>query len=57
MNDELGDTPEPTVEEPERFPGGVDAIDDEEKYGDVPDVPIARDLKVPDPQVPDPDGD
>ncbi len=41
---ELSDQPEPTTEPPERFPGGVDAIADEEKYGDIPDTPLIRDL-------------
>jgi hypothetical protein len=41
---ELSDRPEPTTEPPERFPGGVDAIADEEKYGDIPDTPLIRDL-------------
>lgn len=41
---ELSDQPEPTTEPPERFPGGVDAIDNEEKYGDIPDTPLIRDL-------------
>ena len=43
---ELSDQPEPTAEPPERFPGGVDAIADEEKYGDIPDGPLIRDLAV-----------
>ena len=40
----LGDQPEPTTEPPEKFPGGVDSIGDEEKYGDVPDEPAIPDL-------------
>jgi hypothetical protein len=41
---ELGDLPEPTVEPPERFPGGADSIADEDKYGDIPDEPLTPDL-------------
>jgi hypothetical protein len=41
---DLGDLPEPTVEPPERFPGGADSIADEEKYGDIPDEPLTPDL-------------
>ena len=44
MPEDLGDLPEPTVEPPERFPGGVDALDDEDKYGDIPDEPLTPDL-------------
>ena len=33
-DDELGPQPPPTAEEPEKFPGGADALEDEEKYGD-----------------------
>ena len=44
MHDDLGALPEPTVEPPERFPGGADALDDEEKYGDIPDEPLIPDL-------------
>jgi len=43
MND-LSDQPEPTTEPPERLPGGADAIADEEKYGNIPDEPLIRDL-------------
>lgn len=32
------------LSEPERFPGGADSVADEEKYGDLPDDPLARDL-------------
>ncbi|QIX27982.1 hypothetical protein ncot_16320 [Nocardioides sp. JQ2195] len=35
--------PEPTSEEPQLFPGGVDSIDDP-KYGDTPGDPVSRDL-------------
>ncbi|GAA2130154.1 hypothetical protein [Nocardioides bigeumensis] len=41
---DLGDLPEPTVEPPERFPGGADSIADEEKYGSIPDQPLIPDL-------------
>jgi len=41
---DLGDLPEPTVEPPERFPGGADSIADEDKYGDIPDEPLTPDL-------------
>jgi hypothetical protein len=44
MPEVLGDQPEPTVEPPERFPGGADALADEEKYGDIPDSPVIPDL-------------
>jgi hypothetical protein len=44
MPDDLGALPDPTVEPPERFPGGVDALQDEEKYGDIPDEPLTPDL-------------
>jgi hypothetical protein len=44
MPEVLGDQPEPTVERPERFPGGADALKDEEKYGDIPDEPVIPDL-------------
>ena len=55
---DLGDLPEPTVEPPERFPGGADSIADDEKYGDIPDEPLIRDLPtksnpVTDDEVPD----
>lgn len=36
--------PEPTTEEPEKYPGGADAIDDSGKYGDTPGGPTTRDL-------------
>jgi len=41
---ELSDQPKPTTEPPEKFPGGVDSIQNEEKYGDIPDTPATRDL-------------
>lgn len=43
---ELSDQPEPTTEPPERFPGGVDSLEDEEKYGGIPDTPATRDLET-----------
>ena len=42
----LGDRPEPTTEPPERFPGGVDSIEDEDKYGGIPDEPAIPDLET-----------
>lgn len=44
MNIELGDKPEPTAEEPQLHPGGVDSLADEEKYGQWLDEPTAPDL-------------
>jgi hypothetical protein len=41
---EVGDMPAPRVEEPERFPGGADALDDQSKYGEIPDGPMGVDL-------------
>ncbi len=40
----LDEMPEPTAEEPEKFPGGVDSIADQEKYGAFPDTPLTPDL-------------
>ncbi len=37
--------PDPVTEEPEKYPGGADAIDDSGKYGDTPGGPTARDLR------------
>lgn len=42
-DNELGEQPTPTTEEPEQFPGGADSIEDEEKYGERLDG-AARDL-------------
>ena len=42
----LGDQPEPTTEPPEKFPGGVDSIEDAEKYGDIPGEPAIPDLET-----------
>lgn len=36
--------PDPVTEEPEKYPGGADAIDDSGKYGDTPGDPTPRDL-------------
>ena len=41
---DVGDMPTPQVEEPERFPGGADALVDESKYGEIPDRPMGVDL-------------
>jgi hypothetical protein len=42
--DVVGDMPAPHVEEPERFPGGPDALDDQSRYGEIPDGPMGVDL-------------
>ncbi|MGD9958018.1 hypothetical protein [Nocardioides sp.] len=42
MSDDLGKMPEPTTEEPQLHPGGVDSIDDP-KYGTTPETPIPAD--------------
>jgi hypothetical protein len=39
MTDELGTMPEPTSEEPELHPGGVDSADNP-AYGETPEEPI-----------------
>jgi len=41
---EVGDMPTPRTEEPERFPGGPDALDDQSKYGEIPAGPMGVDL-------------
>jgi hypothetical protein len=41
---EVGDMPTPHVEEPERFPGGPDALADQSRYGEIPDGPVGVDL-------------
>jgi hypothetical protein len=41
---EVGDMPAPRTEEPERFPGGADALGDQSKYGEIPDGPMGVDL-------------
>lgn len=40
----LGPLPGGDVEEPDRFPGGPDSLADEEKYGDIPAGPLAREV-------------
>jgi len=40
----MDEIPEPTVERPEKFPGGADSIEDEDKYGTIPDDPVTPDL-------------
>jgi hypothetical protein len=42
--DEVGDKPNPHVEEPERFPGGADALADQSRYGEIPQGPMGVDL-------------
>lgn len=39
-----GPMPESEAVEPQKFPGGADAIGDPEKYGDTPGAPTTRDL-------------
>ena len=42
---EVGSMPVPQVEEPERFPGGVDALcDDRLGYGEITTLPLGVDL-------------
>ena len=41
---EVGPMPTPRTEEPERFPGGADALDDQSRYGDIPAGPMGVDL-------------
>ena len=41
---EVGDKPAPHVEEPERYPGGADALDDRARYGETPGGPMGVDL-------------
>ena len=43
MNDIPGPMPTPTSEEPELFPGGADAIEDQ-RHGAVPEPPIGADV-------------
>ncbi len=42
-NDEVPNEVE-GVQPPERYPGGVDSIADEDKYGAIPDAPVIPDL-------------
>ena len=57
--DDLGDLPEPKAEEPELYPGGVDSLKDEEKYGErldepaTPDLPLESNPAVEEDEVPD----
>lgn len=44
MSDKLSPQPEATAEPPEKFPGGADSVEDEEKYGARPDEPTVPDL-------------
>jgi len=43
---EVGPMPTPQTEEPERFPGGADALDDQSRYGEIPDGPMGVDLPI-----------
>ena len=40
----LGPKPESDTEEPERFPGGADSLEDERKYGELPEEPLPSDV-------------
>lgn len=40
----LGPLPGGDTEDPERFPGGPDSLADEEKYGEIPEGPLAREV-------------
>ena len=40
----VGAMPTPQVEEPEKFPGGPDALADQSRYGEIPDGPMGVDL-------------
>jgi hypothetical protein len=40
----VGAMPTPHVEEPEKFPGGPDALADQSRYGEIPDGPMGVDL-------------
>jgi len=65
----VGPMPTPQKEEPERFPGGADALEDQSRYGEIPDGPMGVDLppdknpvtaQAPDPvpdAITDPDDD
>ncbi|GAB2874188.1 hypothetical protein [Nocardioides pacificus] len=39
----LGPKPEGFVEEPQLYPGGADSVQDQEKYGAIPDAPLIPD--------------
>ena len=43
---EVGPMPTPQTEEPERVPGGADALDDQSRYGEIPDGPMGVDLPI-----------
>ena len=43
-DEKLGEMPEPKTQSPELYPGGADAIDDSDKYGDTPGGPATREL-------------
>jgi hypothetical protein len=36
--------PTPQKEEPEKYPGGADALADQARYGEIPDGPMGVDL-------------
>lgn len=40
----LGPLPTGHAEEPERFPGGVDSVADQDKYGEIPRDPLTPDV-------------
>jgi hypothetical protein len=40
----VGPMPTPQKEEPEKFPGGADALEDQSRYGEIPDTPLGVDL-------------
>jgi hypothetical protein len=40
----VGPMPTPQKEEPEKFPGGADALEDQSRYGEIPDKPLGVDL-------------
>ena len=41
---DVGPMPTPQTEDPERFPGGADALDDQSRFGEIPDGPLGVDL-------------
>lgn len=41
---DVGPMPTPQNEEPEKFPGGADALEDQSRYGEIPDTPLGVDL-------------
>lgn len=44
MIGQVGPMPTPQKEEPEKFPGGADALEDQSRYGEIPDGPMGVDL-------------